>query len=87
MRIEGYGCCCVSVSQHLTFRTFFRLANDTMFLTGNEGQNVCLVLYMNVSLQRSSGFWHCTAMCIVGHFYFAENMHAQRGLRLLLCVH
>ena len=32
---------CVSVAQHLTSRMFFRLTNDTTYLTGNEGQNIC----------------------------------------------
>ena len=44
---------CVSISQHLTSRTFFCLANDTTYLTGNKGQNICVVLSKNASLQRS----------------------------------
>ena len=32
---------CVSVTQHLTSPMFFRLTNDTTYLTGNEGQNFC----------------------------------------------
>ena len=55
MRSEGVTglsvCLCVSVTQHLTSRMFFRLTNDTTYLTGNEGQNVGAVFSENASLQ------------------------------------
>ena len=43
MRSEGYSSwvVCLSVTQHLTSRMFYRLTNDTTYLTGNEGQIFC----------------------------------------------
>ena len=32
---------CLSVTQHLTSPMFFRLTNDTTYLTGNEAQKFC----------------------------------------------
>ena len=32
---------CLSVTQHLTSRTFIRPTNDMTYLTGDEGQKVC----------------------------------------------
>ena len=43
MHSEGYSSwvVCLSVTQHLTSRMFFRFTNDTTYLTGNEGQKFC----------------------------------------------
>ena len=40
-------CVCVSVIQNLTYRP----TNDTTYLTGNEGQNNCVVFSENAPLQ------------------------------------
>ena len=39
---------CLSVTPS---RMFFRLTNDTTYLTGNEGQKICAVFSENASLQ------------------------------------
>ena len=44
-------CVCLSVTQHLTSRMFVPLTNDTTYLTGNEGQEICAVLSENALLQ------------------------------------
>ena len=44
-------CVCVSVTLHLTSRTFVRPRNDTIYPTGNEGQNICGVFSENAPLQ------------------------------------
>ena len=52
MRSEGYGSwVCLSVTQHLTSRTFIRPTNDMTYLTGDEGQKFCGVFSENAPLQ------------------------------------
>ena len=53
MRSEGYGswvglsvCVCVCV-----LTSFIHPTNDTTYLTGNEGQNICAVFSENAPLQ------------------------------------
>ena len=44
-------CVCLSVTRHLTSPVFFRLTNDTTYLTGNEGQKIYAVFSDNAPLQ------------------------------------
>ena len=44
-------CVCVSVTLNLTCRMFFRLTNDTTYLTGNKGQTFRTVFSENAPLQ------------------------------------
>ena len=53
-------CVCVSVTQHLTYQMFICPTNDTTYVTGNEGQNICGVFSENTS----SIVW----LLLVGHF-------------------
>ena len=48
---ERVGFVCVSVTLNLTSRVFVRLTKDTIYLTGNEGQNVRGVFSENAPLQ------------------------------------
>ena len=48
---RGYCSVCLSVTLHLTSPVLFRLTNDTTYLTGNEGQNLCGVFSENAPLQ------------------------------------
>ena len=54
VRVSVCLCVCLSVTQHLTSPMFFRLTNDTTYLTANEGQNICAVFSENAPLQRWS---------------------------------
>ena len=42
---------CLSVTLHLTSRTFVRLKNDTIYLTGNEGQKLLAVFSKTASFE------------------------------------
>ena len=53
---------CVSVTQHLTSRTFVRLTISTTYSTGSEGQNFCVVFSENARVAELKCFHHCTAM-------------------------
>ena len=46
---------CVSVTQHLTSRTFACLTIGTTYSTGSEGQTFCVVFSENAPLQSWSG--------------------------------
>ena len=48
-RVTVVGCVCVCVCVHPT--SFIRPTNDTTYLTGNEGQNICAVFSENAPLQ------------------------------------
>ena len=45
-------CVCLSVTQHFASRMFIRPTNDTTYLTGSEGQNVCVFFSENAPLQQ-----------------------------------
>ena len=56
MRSEG------TVCFNLTSRMFFRLTNDTTYLTENEGQKICAVFSENAPLQARAlvaPFYRC----------------------------
>ena len=61
MRSEGYCswvcvrvcvCVCLSVTLHLTSRMYVRLKNDTIYLTGTEGQKIRAVFSKTASFER-----------------------------------
>ena len=57
---RGYGSwVCLSVTQHLNSGTSVRVTNDTVYLTGNEGQKYLAVFSESAPLERYS------ASCIV----------------------
>ena len=45
-------CVCVSVTLHLTSRMSVRLKNDTIYLTGTEGQKIRAVFSKTASFER-----------------------------------
>ena len=49
-------CVCLSVTRHLTSPVFFRLTNDTTYLTGNEGQKIYAVFSDNAPLQSEKAY-------------------------------
>ena len=51
--VDGSVCLsvCVSVTLNLTSQVFVRLTKDTIYLTGNEGQNICAVFSETAPLQ------------------------------------
>ena len=55
-RVTVLGSVCVSVTQHLTSRIFIRATNDTTYLTGNEGQKICVVFSENVRCKVMTTF-------------------------------
>ena len=66
----------LSVTLHLTSLVFFRLTNDTTYLTGNEGQNVCAVFSENAPLQSQSTPSIVWLMRSRPFFIAEENAHA-----------
>ena len=51
VRVTVVGSVCLSVTQHLTSRTFVCLTIGTTYSTGSEGQTFCVVFSENAPLQ------------------------------------
>ena len=72
MRSEGYRSVrlAVSATQHLTSRTFVRLAMGTTNSTGNESQNF-FVVFSEMLRCRARALPSLYGYALVGHFYSA----------------